>query len=473
MVLKSRIGLLISIIILFGMISVVFVNFSSYDKIIKDDIRNISRLSAKSIYSEVNNELTKPIFVSLTMANDSFVKDWIINEESGNPEEIIRYLNGITSKYGYNSAFLISQESKKYFHYNGLHKILSPTDEHDIWYYNFIENPNIYILEADQDEAGKNILTLFVNCKIFDDTGTLLGVTGVGLKMDYFQRILSDFESTYKLEAFLIDENGLVQVHTDISQIENTNIFNDVLYRDFKNDILTRSNDVKVFSKKDLQNEEFVISQYVEEFEWFLIVRKNTSFLLNSFKNQIIFDTIIYIVLTLTVLFIVSRLISKFQKKLIFLAKRDSLTGVLNRRAFDEKLRSYLLAKEKKPFSIYLFDIDDFKKINDDFGHLFGDRILIIISSVFSDLIPGSIIARWGGDEFAGIIEYEKEKAYLLLEEVRTVFDRYEEIRKAEVSISIGLTEIRKKDDEESLLMRVDKALYRAKGRGKNKIFVY
>lgn len=79
---KYKINLLVSTIIIFGFIAIIFINYNNYSKIIKDDIKNISKLTSTNIYSDINNELTKPIFVSLTMANDSFLKDWLLEETS-------------------------------------------------------------------------------------------------------------------------------------------------------------------------------------------------------------------------------------------------------------------------------------------------------------------------------------------------------------------------------------------------------
>ncbi len=111
-----RINLLIGIIILSGFITMSIVNYSTYSKIIKDDIESISKLTSTNIYSEINNELIKPIFVSLTMANDSFLKDWLSEEEKATDEALHlkalqEYLIGIKLKYDYNSVFLISDKT--------------------------------------------------------------------------------------------------------------------------------------------------------------------------------------------------------------------------------------------------------------------------------------------------------------------------------------------------------------------------
>lgn len=73
-------NIIISAIILIGFFIISFANYYTYSKVIKDDIENISKLTSSNIYAEINSELTKPIFVSLTMANDAFLKSWLREE---------------------------------------------------------------------------------------------------------------------------------------------------------------------------------------------------------------------------------------------------------------------------------------------------------------------------------------------------------------------------------------------------------
>ena len=133
-----RISLIISFIVLFGAIITSIITYQSYSTIVKTSTRSISELSAMGVYSEINNELTKPIYISTTMASDSFVKDWLSRENSFNQDEIITYLDGVHDKYDYNSVFLVSTSTGNYYHYNELHKVVSPTDSHDVLYYDFL-----------------------------------------------------------------------------------------------------------------------------------------------------------------------------------------------------------------------------------------------------------------------------------------------------------------------------------------------
>ena len=103
-------------IVLIGFICITIINYCTYSVVIRDDIRNISRLTSLNIFSSISNELTKPIFVSLTMANDSFLKSWL-RGENDSPEQIAElqdYLNGLKKKYDYSSVFLVSAKTNIY-----------------------------------------------------------------------------------------------------------------------------------------------------------------------------------------------------------------------------------------------------------------------------------------------------------------------------------------------------------------------
>ncbi|HOO32481.1 MAG TPA: sensor domain-containing diguanylate cyclase [Thermotogota bacterium] len=464
---KSRIILLISGVIFVGMLLIVTINFSSYSEIIKEDILNISKLTSTSIYSKINNELTKPIFVALTMANDSFVKNWFTYESDA---EIIEYLEGIRKKYNYNSTFLVSADTLNYYHYNGLFKRINPSDAHDVWFYDFIDTDQKYALDIDQDEVDNHLLTIFVNCKIFDKDEGLLGVTGVGVKVDYVQKILEEFESSYNLEAFLIDSTGLVQVHTDSSQIESRNIFDEKLYNGLENKIINRSNLLNTFEMNAADDTGYIISCFIEDFDWYLVVKKDTSVLKQTFYSQMFVELIIFIIVTGVVVFIVISLILYNEKKILDLSMTDSLTGLYNRRGFDIRLKCLLDSSPETQFCVFLFDVDDFKRINDRFGHLQGDKVLKRIVDVFNAEIKECVFARWGGDEFSGVLYKDLHESTELMEALRIKVAADDLLKEFDVTLSIGIVEYSEIETDESLMRKADRAMYTAKSEGKNRL---
>lgn len=152
--------------------------------------------------------------------------------------------------------------------------------------------------------------------------------------------------------------------------------------------------------------------------------------------------------------------------------RTDPLTGASNRRGMDEALNNQLAmsARYKTQFSIVLLDIDHFKKINDEQGHLQGDRILQKTARVIDEAIRETdVLARFGGEEFMIILpQTDLAGAGVFGERVRTRI-----AEQLPVTTSGGVATVAPGDTAETLLARADAALYRAKSAGRNRIFYH
>lgn len=163
-----------------------------------------------------------------------------------------------------------------------------------------------------------------------------------------------------------------------------------------------------------------------------------------------------------------------FQKYKI---NHDSLTGLPNRESYDEHiLDSFQRWKRKKKIlSLAVCDIDHFKRINDSFGHLAGDKVLKKVSSILrASIREADFIARIGGEEFVIIFEETTSKAArVILEQLRKLIQDcqfYYRDNKVDVTISFGLTSIIENDSLESFFIRADNAMYKAKNAGRNRV---
>ncbi|MBU0631479.1 diguanylate cyclase [bacterium] len=164
----------------------------------------------------------------------------------------------------------------------------------------------------------------------------------------------------------------------------------------------------------------------------------------------------------------------RLEKELEQLASTDKLTGIANRMKFDEFMEhSFDLAQRYKiNLSLILFDIDNFKKINDVYGHVAGDKVLRAIADIGRKNVRKSdLLARWGGEEFMIIEPNIKEKEETILaERLCQAIQEHEFEGVGKVTASFGVTTFRHSDTIDSLLIRVDDALYAAKTSGKNRV---
>ncbi len=173
-------------------------------------------------------------------------------------------------------------------------------------------------------------------------------------------------------------------------------------------------------------------------------------------------------------LFKFKTIITEQNSKLEELAAYDQLTEIYNRRKFDEFLTAEMKRSNryKHKFSLIIFDIDHFKRINDTYGHNTGDIVLREISSIVkNNLRTTDSVARWGGEEFAVIAsETFFPNAVSLAEKLRKLIADYNFPQAGKVTSSFGVTEYIFFETKEDLIQRTDKALYKAKNNGRNRV---
>ena len=116
--------------------------------------------------------------------------------------------------YGFDSVFLISTASGRYYNFQGLDRILTRNNPENVWYYAMLEDSEDYSLNVDNDEVvnANNDITIFVNCKIYDEKDNTIGIIGVGLRVDYLQTILREYQNDFDVNAYLINEQGMIEV---------------------------------------------------------------------------------------------------------------------------------------------------------------------------------------------------------------------------------------------------------------------
>ncbi|MGC7872728.1 sensor domain-containing diguanylate cyclase [Desulfosporosinus sp. SYSU MS00001] len=160
--------------------------------------------------------------------------------------------------------------------------------------------------------------------------------------------------------------------------------------------------------------------------------------------------------------------------KLEKMATLDALTGVYNRRKFNDDLNLVIKDKEKYniSFSLIFFDIDHFKTINDRYGHKTGDLILRHISDlVLMNIRKTDRLFRWGGEEFIIILNgSELEDARKVADKIRNVIQKRDFGIGQKITISLGVGEYKPNENTDQVIIRLDKALLEAKSKGRNRV---
>lgn len=165
---------------------------------------------------------------------------------------------------------------------------------------------------------------------------------------------------------------------------------------------------------------------------------------------------------------------TRMQDELREASERDPLTSLYNRRKLYQLLTVELTRTRRHghPLSLMLLDIDHFKRINDTFGHDIGDLVLMQVAEQISAMLRLSdILARYGGEEFViACPETNLDGAVVLAEKIRSSIEVFSFPTAGEVTISVGISLLESEDDVNALIKRADKALYKAKEMGRNRV---
>ena len=168
-----------------------------------------------------------------------------------------------------------------------------------------------------------------------------------------------------------------------------------------------------------------------------------------------------------------NRKLEETNKKLAILSITDGLTSLYNRLETERRIRYALDNRTKKGVSLIMLDVDDFKKVNDIYGHAEGDKVLITLSDVMRKAVEGTraSVGRWGGEEFMVLVpDCDANKAAKLAEKIRKEFSRISYEMAGCQTVSLGVCEARDGENVDALCSRVDDALYKAKDNGKNQV---
>lgn len=164
-------------------------------------------------------------------------------------------------------------------------------------------------------------------------------------------------------------------------------------------------------------------------------------------------------------------------KTLSALNNIDFLTKINNRRFLQKSLNKELKrsARYNNALSVILFDVDNFKSINDTYGHNAGDRVLKNIAKILMKMTRESdYVGRWGGEEFIVITpQTSLENAAVLAEEIRIAIERFDFALSTQVTCSFGVSELSDEKETNELVRKADHALYEAKHSGKNCVVLY
>ena len=412
-------------------------------------------LIASHIYDSVSKSIEKPIIVAESMNADTFLQNALKNENSAGEKEMEQamatYLTSIKEKFGYMAAFVVSENTHRYYTPRGISKIVNPqTAPYDVWYQLFLDSGKDRDLDTDRDQANDYRWTVFVNTRIIGADGSLLGVCGVGVFMDDLQNLIAASEKEYGVKISLIDTEGLVQVDTDSTTIENTYIY----------DAIADNATADAFTYTERRLGGFRMTRYLSDLEWYLVVRGGIQ--LKSGNGIKVSLALLYVFLALSLVSVC------FGQKCISGcdavksdSSEDGLTGLPNRNYLKESYGEMGVFNTTRYKSLAVFNIDSFNEASETMD---GDEIILIIVDFAKKAVgERGLLFRWRGDEFVAFLEMTVDEA----EEKFKAFCEQVKGRIA-VTVSVGIVEVDLSESIKTNYHRAVQPCYAVKEAGGN-----
>lgn len=324
-VLKTNI--LISLILIVGFSLTAVLSYRANYQASLSNIEHVSKLSAEGIYFQFSNVFTKPVNISLTMAHDSLLIEHLQQEEASLADETFipitkTYLEKYYKEYEFDSVFLVSVKSARYYNFNGFDRVLEKGDPENDWYFDLLKSDLNYTLNVDNDEVhgAENEITAFVNCKIEDQEGNVIGVVGVGIRAKSLTSMLADYEKEYDVNAELINDIGSIEISTNYTGYEKQDWFQIKNHEELRAQIINWKDplqNLEIWTTDEHGDDNFIVAHYIPEISWTLIVEQNTGTIVQDMQKQLYQTILILLLVVASVLLVVSTMIHKFNKQIM------------------------------------------------------------------------------------------------------------------------------------------------------------
>lgn len=313
---------IISVLLVVGFL---FTSFASYfvsrASLRLEIAENELPLTSDNIYSEIQRDLLRPIFISSFMATDTFLRNWLLGGEI-EVQQIAQYLKEIQNKYSTFTSFLVSEKTGKYYHGGGILKTVVPEEERDSWYFRVKEMNDDYEINVDPDLANKDAMTIFINYRVYDYDGRFIGVTGVGLAVNAVKRVIEEYQEKYRRTIYFLDQSGRIKVAG--SKLENMELRSPSSLHasnQLQNTLIPLS-DSSFTSSRDGHVIHTNI-RYIKEFGWYLVVEQAEQETLRRIFTTLLINLVLCIVVTCIVVVLVKISVNAYQKRI------ETLRGIV------------------------------------------------------------------------------------------------------------------------------------------------
>jgi diguanylate cyclase (GGDEF)-like protein len=431
-------------------------------------------LVSNAVYGEVRNDLVRPVQVARALSSDVFLHDWI-NRGEQDPRLVSRFLSDIREQNHTTSAFFVSQRTQTYYDQDGVFEHMDPSHKTSAWFYQFRDSGQPWEVVIDPDRK-----TMFVNCRVSDDQGRFAGVVGIGITVDQLLLLIDNYQRLFDRTLYFVDGSRnlvLTGAGGQLASARGVSIDQVAALAPLGQQLMPLRDGTFDYAFNGEQH--YVNVRFIAELNWYLLVDKHDSDLMEPVRRTLWVNLLVCLGVTALVLSLVGWVTRRYLRHIETLTLRDPLTGLLNRRGFTLLAEQALLESRREGLHscVMMIDLDHFKAINDSSGHLGGDAVLVAFADCLKATLRASdIVSRWGGEEFIVVLKGATfATAQALAEKIRV----QAQLCQVEYgggrlffTVSIGLAQGQGGEALEGIIDRADRALYLAKGHGRNRVCV-
>lgn len=427
--------------------------------------------TSELIHGDIQLDLLRLSAASALIARDAVVRNWFLGGER-DALQLTRYLQEVDRKYGTSGSFVISERSRRQYQGSGMLKPVPPGDSQDAWFSQVRTMKSADELTVSPPSTDSDAALVVIGHRITDEQGSFIGAAGASLPLSRYSRLIENYRSRLGCRIYFVDSAGIIMLGADAMQ--HVRDLPDL--RRVSNEILNSSVKPTRSSYRDGESTVYVTSRFIPELRWFLVVEQSDRGI-QAVQQALLVNLAVGTLATSLVLITVAGTVRRYRRRLSSVATVDTLTGLINRPAYEFIFQQALLetARTKEPLSLILVEVDKFKRVNDLLGRSASDQILQTVAELARKSVRETDpVSRWGEGQFMiQLRDCPLENAIEVAERLRLSVASHAfgvDDPRAIITVSMGVARHEFEEPSNSFLDRTYEALGLAKGRGGNRV---
>jgi len=434
------------------------------------------------LYSLITNEIVRPLTVAQFMANDKFLIDYA-QKDVIDKSLLFDYLSTLSKQFQLLSFIALEKHNLMI---DASNKQTSLQDKDAEWFYRLKKDSRSQFADIGNSDNPH----LYFDVKLMNNKQEFIGFTGVGVDLDSFAKTFSQFNQRFGFEVFFVDEHDNITLSsTALMKTDSHHRKNELVNinsLDWYQSYLKQQDKSKVNSSF-LENSlttyiknEFIVSQLpLKNLNWRVFIVAPEASQQSEYWQLFFSKLIIFILVSFVLYYLFNIAINYFKFNLVKDSETDHLTKLPNRSFVHWKYSQ--LNQQHDNVCVVIADIDNFKIINDSYGHLVGDDVLkVIANKLIESLRTIDLAGRWGGEEFIILLpDTTSEQALEIIDRIRVNIEQIpfscaSSDQAFNITVSFGISDSSLAGIPlKEIINKADKALYQAKENGRNQVVIH